>query len=243
MIDAADQRTIEFALSYPFHIPEKPYLLLPGGKVSAEPMPSSAYKDRAPVLAIGSNRSPRQLLRKFPNLADPLPVDHGSLADHDVVYSAHLTTYGSVPAALACQEGCDVRVSVTWLNEVQLAQMHETESRGKNYDFGKLRGASLSLDKGNVAEDVFVYMGRRGLLESDGEAIPLAAISAKGRTRPPALQREALKLARDRVAPGRELDQFILETINNDDLREERNALLGKTALPSQHPDFEIENI
>ena len=241
MTSSADRQAIELALSYPFHLPHAPYLLLPGGKISTDPAASPAdYEGRFPVLAIGSNRSPKQLLRKFLNLADPLPVEHGRLDDHDIVFSAHLTSYGSVPATLVCQKGCRVQVSITWLNQAQLDRMHETESVGKNYDFGRLKGASIMLDRGETLSEVFVYFGRRGLLAREGNPIPLAAISAEGRLTRAASQKEALQLVRDRVAPGLTIDQFVLGTVNDSALREKRNNLLGGSALPSRHPDFEI---
>jgi len=237
-MDNAPQDIVEFALAYPFHIPEKPYLLLPGGKVSGQ---VPGHKDRAgriPVLATGSNRSPRQLLRKFPDLQDVLPVDQGSLDGHDVVYSAHLTRYGSIPAALVAMPNCRVRVSVTWLTETQLERMHQTEALGQNYDYGRLDGVSLMLDGGERLGEVFTYISRRGFFAWEDRPIPLAAIAAEGRNAPALKQREALELARSRLAPKSSFSRFVVDTVNNESLRNERNQKLGENALSSAHPNF-----
>jgi len=236
-MDSKTQAIVDFALSYPFDIPGKSYVLLPGGQMAA--FERSACKDRFPVLAVGSNRSPKQLARKYPNLAEPLPVEHGLLKDHDVVFSAHLTVYGSVPAALASHPGCEVAVSLTWLNAAQLERMHATESMGKNYDFGRLRGVAFKSDHdGAERAEVALYLGRRGLLNCAGRPVSMAAIPAKGRASEGLCQTAALEHVRDRVAPGADLADFIRQTVENDRLREERNQRLGETALPSGHPAF-----
>ncbi len=242
-MDSTTQDIVEFALAYPFHIPEKPYLLLPGGKVSGQPPDHKDRTGRIPVLATGSNRSPRQLLRKFPDLQDVLPVDQGFLDGHDVVYSAHLTRYGSVPAALAAMPNCRVRVSVTWLTETQLERMHQTEALGQNYDYGRLDGVSLAIDGGEQLGEVFAYISRRGFLAWEDRPIPLAAIAAEGRNAPALKQREALDLARSRLTPESSLTRFVVETVNNESLRTKRNQKLSEQALPSGHPNFVKETV
>lgn len=236
-MDRATRAIVEFALAYPFDIPKQSYVLLPGGQIAA--FERSACTGRLPVLAIGSNRSPRQLARKYPNLTEPLPVEHGLLKDHDVVFSAHLTVYGSVPAALGVRPGCEVAVSVTWLNAAQLERMHATESLGKNYDFGRLSGVSLKSDHdGAERNEVALYLSRRGLLNAEGRPVSMAAIPTKGRAGDGLSQTAALEHVRGLVAPGKNLETFICETVENDRLREERNRKLGETALPSGHPNF-----
>src|SRR3546814_20831446 len=68
--------------------------------------------------------------RKFGHLAgaaSAIPVTRTWLGDHDVVYSAHVTRYGSLSATLHRAPGTRVQVYVTWLTEAQLPRMHETE--------------------------------------------------------------------------------------------------------------------
>ena len=85
---------------------------------------------------MGSNRSPEQLLRKFGD-SETIPVTNARLWDYDVFYSAHVASYGSIPAVLGGAVGTVVDVSVTWLLPHQLQRMHETEAVGKSYDYGE----------------------------------------------------------------------------------------------------------
>ena len=55
--------------------------------------------DRHVLLAYGSNSSTRALLRKFAGDLH-LPVLQGTLEGFDVVYSSHLSAYGSVPVTI-----------------------------------------------------------------------------------------------------------------------------------------------
>ncbi len=61
-------------------------------------IPWSAGEARTPVLAIGSNAGPEQLLRKYPLELFPqtlIPCVRCVLLDFDVVYSPCITSYGS----------------------------------------------------------------------------------------------------------------------------------------------------
>ena len=49
-----------------------------------------------------------------------------------------------------------------------------------------------------------------------------------------------LALTRDRLAPGRPLDTFFLETIEDDALRRARSEHLSRHARPLAIPAFEI---
>ena len=54
----------------------------------------------------------------------------------------------------------------------------------------------------------------------------MAARAARDRAFEPLTMRAMLGLARDEVAPGMALDDFILENVANDDLRTERTQRL-----------------
>ena len=165
------------ALGYPYVTPAHSYTLRGDQAVDFAP---DHIAGRTAVLAYGSNRSPVQLRRKFTQSDMVLPVQRAWLADHDVVYSAHLTVYGSVPAALRPHPGCRVAVAVTWLDDGQLAAMHETEVAAENYTYEQL-DAALTLEGGEQAGAVFGYAGTRGHLALNGQAIALAEIAAQGR--------------------------------------------------------------
>lgn len=215
------------ALGYPYGTPVDSYTLR-GGRVSA--FEADEVAGRTAVIAYGSNRAPEQLRRKFPGSETVLPVQRAWLDDHDVVYSAHLTAYGSVPAALRAHPGCRVAVAVTWLDEGQLAVMHETEVGAENYFYEPLDGV-VGLAGGGPVDKVFVYAGTRGHLALDGQAIALAEIAAQGRGLSALGQREVLELVRDRLAPETSFEDFIEETIGDRDLRRQRIALLADGAV------------
>ena len=66
---------------------------------------------RQPVLAVGSNASPKQLDRKFAQSGAAndseafVPIVPGTVDDLDVVYAAWVSSYGAVPATVMRSNG------------------------------------------------------------------------------------------------------------------------------------------
>ena len=138
---------------------------------------------RVPVLAYGANRSASALARKFDGwpAGTTIPVTQAWLNDHDIVYSAHLSRYGSAPAKIERIDGVRVEVGVIWLTAQQLDRMHETEGKD-NYRFDKLHRLDLTLQALDVGLDrLFAYVGRRPNLHINGQPIPIAAVRADTR--------------------------------------------------------------
>lgn len=234
---------LALAKSYPFPTPGSSYLFRGG---VARPLASGTsqaalFAARQPVIGHGSNRSPEQLHRKFGAGAE-IPVSRAWLQDYDVVYSAHVTQYGSIAANLQHTPGAVAEVYVTWLTEDQLGRMHDTELGGENYYYGRLNGVSLGLEAGPVAglREVNVYLSTRGCLARDGAAIGLAAVASKGRPHAALDQIGALDLVRRRHRPERALDPHILETIRDPEGRQALVAEMVAQALPAEAPHFEI---
>ena len=221
------------AKDYPYRPPRHSYLFVDGDvrPLPAEP-PATAYDEpRLPIVAIGSNRAPAQLARKFTGWPSGtiIPVTVGWLADHDIVYSGHFARYGALPAWLAQSPGTRVEVGVTWLTDRQLSHMHGTEGP-HNYSFEKLEAIDLRLDDGTLVSTAFAYLGRHRPFAPDGKPIPLSAISAEGRGAPALDQPAVLARARDVLAPQTPLDTFILETIADNALRTQRTRALQALA-------------
>ncbi|NIY77654.1 hypothetical protein HED22_18530 [Thalassospira sp. HF15] len=172
------------AFLYPYAAPDHDFLFR-GGEVTALSASDLAQltRGRTPVLAVGSNRAPIQLTRKFTHqsLSDEIPVTHGWISHHDIVYSTHLTGYGAVPATLAPSPGTRVRVSITWLTATQLAHMHVTESVPAHYSFVQLHGRDLELDCGLKPDHIGMYQSVRGHVFDQGAVYALSAIEAKDR--------------------------------------------------------------
>ncbi|KAK9917227.1 hypothetical protein WJX75_002070 [Coccomyxa subellipsoidea] len=101
---------------------------------------------RTPVLAVGSNAGPEQLLRKYPPVlfrdGVMIPCVRCILADFDVAYSPCITSYGSCSATLEYSPGTAVEIFVTFLTAPQLKRMHETEGA---YFLTELRQVQLHL--------------------------------------------------------------------------------------------------
>jgi hypothetical protein len=239
----ADAERLALAKSYPFPVPGASYLFRAG---RAEPLAAGTdeaalFADRTPVIGHGSNRSPEQLRRKFGDEAE-IPVSRAWLGDYDVVYSAHVTQYGSIAANLQHTPGARAEVYVNWLGEAQLKRMHGTELGGENYYYGRLNDVSLALETGPVAllTQAFVYLSTRGCLPDGSGPLGLAAVASQGRPHEALHQEAAIALVRDRHRPGRELDAHILETITNAQGRKALVAEMEEGAVPSKAPHFEI---
>ena len=97
---------IAHALSYPFPAPDHSFVYEKRGWRRLQ-ISEFNLKQRIPVLAAGSNQSPEQLIRKYADYSEfgAIPAQRGQLFDFDVVYAAHLTGYGSIPATFQRSQG------------------------------------------------------------------------------------------------------------------------------------------
>lgn len=119
-------------------------------------------KGRIPVLAFGSNKAPAQLQRKFGAEDVLIPVEKVYLKDFDVVFSAHITSYGAIPAMLQHCPDVTVEIALTWLNEAQLEVMHKSELYAANYSYAQLNDISLTREDQSIMTSAFGYIGERG---------------------------------------------------------------------------------
>jgi hypothetical protein len=223
---ALEAEALAWARAYPFDPPRESYLFVDG---EARPLDRLETEGRTPVLAIGSNRAPGQLARKYAGFppGNAIPVVAARLFDFDVVYSSHFARYGSVPARLWPRPGVTAEVGVMWLTEPQLAHLHGTEGAA-NYAFGRLSGIRLEVEGTAPLTAIRGYLGKRPPVLRHGEPVALAEISAEGRTGPALAQPEALELARSLLAPLAETDAFVLEILADADLRALRSELLSQ---------------
>jgi len=223
---------VKRALAYPYNIPDGSYLLTPDGFEELEDgvrLPD--LRHRHPILATGSNQSPERLGDKFDGLMmEPIPVLKARLKNFDAVYSPHFSSYGSIPATLHPAPGVTVDLFVTWLNDAERDRMHETEALGQNYDYEELVGTPVEIDRVGEQENVFTYMGRRGALMHQDRPMALADVRAEGRLWSSATQIQVQELAREKLAPEKRLDQFILENINDVKVRRHRTDELSRDA-------------
>ncbi len=230
--DAAAER-LALALDYPYAAPESSYLFAEGAE---QPIAAADYAGRRPVLAHGSNRAPGQLLRKFGTAAE-IPVTYAWLAGFDVVYAAHVTRYGAVSSTLQRAPGCRVRVALTWLNEAQLARMHETEGAA-SYPFGRLEGVTLEPEEGPAAAAFECYVNAHGSLAEAGRPVGLGLLRAESRPHGARLQRDLQEALRARHHPADSLEAHVLATIADPGRRRAFAERLRAEALPLDLPGF-----
>ena len=175
------------AFEYPYSWPRASYVLEKGALSAFEPAHRHA---RLPILAIGSNRSPDQLLRKFGPHAR-IVVERVRLHGYDVVYAARFSRYGAIPATLWKVQGVSTEVAITWLTEAQVETMHRTEGLGRSYELALLDPACLS--ETSCPSKVFAYSAMAGALFMDERVWPMLAVHAWGRSLPAVTSSEILE--------------------------------------------------
>lgn len=251
-IPEGESDRLALAKGYPFPAPDGSYLFAEGDH---RPLTSAAdaglFAGRTPVVAHGSNRSPEQLARKY-GAAATIPVSRGWLAGYDVVYSAHITQYGSVASTLQYAPGTAALVSITWLDDAQLQRMHETEGPS-TYQFGELAGIAMALEVGPAAtlERASVYLSSNGCLSREGgrtelssavaEPIGLAAVTARPRPHGALAQEEALDHVQRRHRSDEPLDRMILRSVADLGYRQALVAEMKASAVPASAPHFAPE--
>ena len=224
------------ALNYPYAAIEGDCLFTDGTTIELED--DSSLIDRQAVLAVGSNRSPEQLLRKF-GKNETIPITKATLRDYDVFYSAHIASYGSIPAVLGRSDGTLVDVSVTWLLPHQLERMHKTEALGKSYDYGE--SSSLKLDLGNdrSAESIGCYLGRNGCANFEGSPIVLKEVNALDRKFISADQKTILKHFYDLNCESESFEQWLVKIIKDHNFRAQASEEMASSAIKNVLSDFE----
>jgi len=210
---------------------------LPLTDLPASDLDPGSLAARVPVLAYAANRSPEALERKRSRPGFPadtaIVVLRARLRHLDVVYSAHLSAYGSVGATLQRSPGTSAEVSVTLLTEPQLAALGETEP---NYTLEELRDMDVELEGGGRLDRFRSYVSRHGCLVLDGAEVALAAIPARDRRLPELTQPEVLAAVASRLGRPGALDEFILENVADPELAAERTRQLRRDAWPLEWP-------
>jgi hypothetical protein len=193
--------------------------------------------DRTAVLAFGANRTAEALERKrshpgFP-AETPILVLRATLGGLDVVYSAHLSPYGSVGAALQRSPGTSTEVCVTLLTDAQVAALAETEP---NYALADLLDLDLELEGCARLDRVRSYVSRHGCLVLDGSEVALAAIPARHRRLTALTEPAVLGAVARRLGHRGDVDDFILENVNDPERAADRTRELRRDARPLDWP-------
>ena len=253
MTEAAAE-LVAVAMDYPFARPGHSFLFVDGqalalagvGETALDAVLSQSgaapMRERTAVLAYGANAAPSRLRRKFSAHAPGavFPVLQARLHDFDIVYACHYSSYGALPATPAPSPGTVVDIAVTYLDRSQLARMNESELSSQSYVFGRLDGLTLDLGELGRLNAVHSYWTRHGFFVFGHGPLALSAITAEGRRFAEAAQETAQRHARDHLAPGRELHDFVAENASNPALRRERSLTLRADARPLDLPNCEL---
>ena len=185
------------ALDYPYATPDRSYLYRDGEATELPPQ-GPDLADRSPLIAYGANAAPEALARKLTQLAGvELPVMRFELDGFDVVYSAHVSPYGAVPATLVESPGTVAPAFLLHPTAEQLALLTASEP---NYDLEEIDG-------------VAVYRSKHGCLEIDAAPIALAAFRSAGRTLSEMDEPAVLERVRAHLEPHLSLEEFIHASI------------------------------
>lgn len=243
MTDSREDRLAR-AKGYPYDIPKGSYILFEGKVVTERGYAVNDMDKRTPVLAYGSNASPEQLKRKFAKTLDKelIPVLKVVLPGFDVVYSARLSSYGAIPAALASSKGTVLETFVTYLTDRQLRVMHKTEvskTPAKNaYQFGRLSGLTAMVDRVGLAESLYVYHSLYGGLDRDGGLVAYEEVTAQNRSLLAVAHADMLAIVHRDLDGEGDIDDFILGVGDDAEARLAHSDALRASAIPIRLPRF-----
>ncbi|MGF1457078.1 MAG: hypothetical protein ACFB6R_17075 [Alphaproteobacteria bacterium] len=189
---------------------------------------------RSPVLAVGSNASPEQLARKYAGTRDVIPTVRVSVADHAIVYAAHIAGYGSVPATLHYMPGARVNAFVNFLTDDQRDRMDATETLGRHYAFTVLHGADIRLEDGTSLSDVAAYVAIQGVIAKGARPLALAEVPQDTPDLEQVTQAQMAEYLRAALAPEMSLDEFVLAQIRDPALRQGREEVMATLTVPTR---------
>lgn len=131
---------------------------------------AACIDQRIPVLAVGSNASPPQLLHKFSSTFAEvsLPVLKANVRGIRLAFSGHVSRWGYIPTAIRAAEDVNFesQVFITFLDEYQLLEIDKSEP---NYDRVTLchpdGGPIIRLESGERLAMCAAYRTKHGILD------------------------------------------------------------------------------
>lgn len=213
-----DDELVRRALAYPYDPPAGSFVQV-GERTLPVPPAEIDVAGRRALLAYGANASPEALTRKLAHLPPrPIPVLRVSLSGWDVVYSAHVTRYGAVPAAVVASPGTVASVHLVFPDDEQLAALAATE--GRNYRLEQLVDFTAELEIGGEGPaEIDAFISVHGPLLVDGTPVALAAIPARDRVFPELTTPEMIDRVRAALTPDLTVLEFVLRQVDGGGLR------------------------
>jgi hypothetical protein len=218
---------VQRAMGYPYTAPWRSFVQL--GHRTLDPEEVEIERaERTAMLAYGSNSSPEVLARKLALSDQPVLVVPAWLDDFDVVYSAHISPYGAIPATLQRSLGTKARVHVVYMTSAQVGLVSATEP---NYEAAAIERAVCRLDDGETVVDPSAYLSRHGCLLVDGSEVALSAVQASGRAFAALSEPEAIEHVRLTLCPDDDVESFVLANVTDPGLSQSRSAQLPRRPL------------
>jgi hypothetical protein len=203
------------ALAYPYATPGRSYLYR-GGEAHELPSGGPDLSARTPLLSYGANSAPEALARKLAALPGvELPVMRAELDGFDVVYSAHVSPYGAVPATLVESPGTTTPVFVLHPTAEQRALLTASEP---NYDLVELP-VSFAMRTKPATRLIAAYRSKHGCLQLDGSPVALAAVRSAGRTLPELDEPAVLERVRAHVEPDADIETFVRRCVERGGIK------------------------
>lgn len=196
---------------------------------------STPMDQRVPLLAYGANRAPERIAEKLEGLVGPqsvVPILKARLSGFDIVYSAHFSSYGAIPATLGYRPGVTIDIAVLFVDAQQLDRLDASEGIGVNYERRSFDELELLVDGMGHTPTAEAYVSLHGCFDpGDGRALALTAILAEGRDLPSATAVEALNAARLQIDKDMFLDDFIANIAGDPNYRARAAAVLARDAI------------
>jgi hypothetical protein len=213
-----DEELVRRALAYPYDPPAGSFVQI-GARTLPVPPEEVDVAGRRALLAYGANASPEALTRKLAHLPpEPIAVLRVALRGWDVVYSAHVTRYGSVPAVVVPSPGTVASVHLVFPSDAQLEAITATE--GENYRLEQLADFTAEYEIGGEGpREIDAFIGVYGPLLVDGSPVALAATPAVYRGFPEATTPEMIDRVRAALAPDLSVPEFVLHHVKHGGLR------------------------
>jgi hypothetical protein len=133
--------------------------------------------ERAPVIAVGSNAAPGQLIHKLGNhaVSDVVPLTLVRVGGLAVGHSAHVSVPGYVPyVPIAAPAGVEREFYVLWLDDEQLRRINATEPNHRTVTVRDPRLAAV-FESGERLPGYAMYRGRWGAFRLGPDEAPLLA--------------------------------------------------------------------
>ena len=200
--------------------------------------------ERTPTLGYGANGAPSSLkgkysLEKFPRPA-VFPVLKGELGDFEIVYAAHFVSNGTMPATIHHSPGANSDVYVNYLDDEELARMHDSEGIGFLYESVNINDIDLRLEDGSAIDSISVYVDLYGAYLVDGKPMAISKVPAMPRVLPDGDHFAVLSDVKLRVNHPGTVFSFALENVQSADLRSERTEAIRSNCTPFDYDETEI---